>query len=53
MKIDKATVSHKITTDENGMKHYELTDEFRELQKAYVDKLANSNVSKKSKVSAL
>ena len=48
-KIDKATGKPKITTDENGMKHYELTDEFRELQKAYVDKLANSNVSEKAK----
>ena len=48
-KIDKSTGKPKITTDENGMKHYELTDEFRELQKAYVDKLANSNVSEKAK----
>jgi len=47
--IDKSTGKPKITTDENGMKHYELTDEFRELQKAYVDKLANSNVSEKAK----
>ena len=47
--IDKATGKPKITTDENGMKHYELTDEFRELQKAYIDKLANSNVSEKAK----
>ena len=48
-KIDKSTGKPKITTDENGMKHYELTDEFRELQKAYVEKLANSNVSEKAK----
>ena len=48
-RIDKATGKPKITTDENGIKHYELTDEFRELQKAYVDKLANSNVSEKAK----
>ena len=47
--IDKSTGKPKITTDENGMKHYELNDEFRELQKTYIDKLANSNVSEKAR----
>ena len=48
-KIDKATGKPKIITDENGIKHYELSDEFRELQKTYIDKLAQSNVSEKSR----
>ena len=48
-KINKATGKPKIITDENGIKHYELSDEFRELQKTYIDKLAQSNVSEKSR----
>ena len=41
-KIDKSTGKPKVITDENGLKHYELNDEFRELQKAYIDKLSNT-----------
>lgn len=46
--IVKETGKPIVETDSNGLKYYKLSDEFRDLQKAYIDKLSGSNVSEKA-----
>jgi hypothetical protein len=48
-KIDKKTGKPIIQKDKNGLKYYELNQEFRDLQKAYIDKLEQTNVSDKAR----
>ncbi len=48
-KIDEKTGKPIIQKDKNGLKFYELNQEFRDLQKAYIDKLEQTNVSDKAR----
>ena len=48
-KIDEKTGKPVIQKDKNGLKFYELNQEFRDLQKAYIDKLEQTNVSDKAR----
>ncbi len=48
-KINEKTGKPIIQKDKNGLKYYELNQEFRDLQKAYIDKLEQTNVSDKAR----
>ena len=39
-----------MQTDANGLKFYELNQEFRDLQQAYIEKLERTNVSDKDRL---
>ena len=49
-KIDKKTGKPIVQTDANGLKFYELNQEFRDLQQAYIEKLKRTNVSDKDRL---
>ena len=49
-KIDEKTGKPIVQTDANGLKFYELNQEFRDLQQAYIEKLERTNVSDKDRL---
>ena len=49
-KIDEKTGKPIVQTDANGLKFYELNQEFRDLQQAYIEKLKRTNVSDKDRL---